>query len=101
MALMADTANKVEDTKKIENEEMLKRMKELKEMIEKNTALASAIESEPRRVLTKTYIEGTPGNLKNLLQTIIGSFSYDMKGAAVERLLAVTLMVEDITPKKK
>ena len=101
MALMADTADKVEETKKIENEEVLKRMKELKEMIEKNTALATAVESEPRKVLTKTYIEGTPGGLKNLLQTILGSFCYDMKGQTIERMLAVTLMVEDITPKKK
>jgi hypothetical protein len=98
---MGDIANKVEVAKKVENEEVLKRMKELKEMIEKNTALAAAVESEPRHVLAKTYIEGNPNTLKNLLSSMLQAYSYDNKGNAIERCIAVTLMVEDITPKKK
>ena len=85
-----------------ENEEMLKRMAELKEMIEKNSSLKTAIETEPKKVLAKTYIEGTPNSLKNLVSSIISSYSYDTKGQQyTDRILAVTLLVEDITDKKK
>jgi enoyl-[acyl-carrier-protein] reductase (NADH) len=90
-----------EEKKTKENEEMLKRMAELKEMIEKNSSLKTAIEAEPKKVLTKTYIEGTPNSLKNLVSSIISSYSYDSKGQQyTDRMLAVTLLVEDITQKK-
>jgi hypothetical protein len=90
-----------EEKKTKENEEMLKRMAELKEMIEKNSTLKTTLESEPKKVLTKTYIEGTPNSLKNLVSSIISSYSYDSKGQQyTDRMLAVTLLVEDITQKK-
>ena len=91
-----------EENKTKENEEMLKRMAELKEMIEKNSTLKTTLESEPKRVLTKTYIEGTPNSLKNLVGSILSSYAYDTKGQQyTDRVLAVTLLVEDITQKKK
>jgi hypothetical protein len=90
-----------EEKKTKENEEMLKRMAELKEMIEKNSTLKTTLESEPKRVLTKTYIEGTPNSLKNLVGSILSSYAYDTKGQQyTDRVLAVTLLVEDITQKK-
>jgi hypothetical protein len=74
---------------------------EIKAMIEKNSELAKVVDSEPRRVLSKLYIEGTPAGLKNHVSAIIGSFGIDAKGnSIVDRQIAVTLMVEDITPKK-
>ena len=85
----------------VDNETVLKRMAEIKAMIEKNSELAKVVDSEPRRVLSKLYIEGTPAGLKNHVSAIIGSFGIDAKGnSIVDRQIAVTLMVEDITPKK-
>jgi predicted RecB family endonuclease len=99
---MAIEEVKIHQEEKKENEEMLKRMAELKEMIEKNSTLKTAIEAEPKRVLVKTYIEGTPNSLKNLVSSIISSYSYDTKGQQyTDRMLAVTLLVEDITDNKK
>ena len=84
-----------------ENNEMLKSLAELKKMIEQNANLATAVETEPRKVLTKSYIEGTPGVLKGLISNIIGSYAFDAKGNAIqERSIAVTFMIEDVTPKK-
>jgi hypothetical protein len=96
-----ETKTQQEEKKTKENEEMLKRMAELKEMIEKNSTLKTTLESEPKRVLTKTYIEGTPNSLKNLVGSILSSYAYDTKGQQyTDRVLAVTLLVEDITQKK-
>lgn len=94
-----ETKNNKEKEK--ENEEMLKRMTELREMIEKNTKLNEKAQSQPTKVLTKTYIEGTPNSLKNLVSSIIGSFAFNTKGQPyTDRVVAVTLMVEEITPEK-
>ena len=85
----------------VDNETVLKRMAEIKAMIEKNNELAKVVDTEPRKVLSKLYIEGTPAGLKNHVSAIIGSFGVDAKGnSIVDRQIAVTLMVEDITPKK-
>lgn len=84
------------------DEAMLKRISEIKELMEKNASLAAVVETEPRKVLAKSYIEGTPSGLKNLISSLIGNYSYDSKGNAVsDRSLAVTIMIEDITPQKK
>ena len=83
------------------DEAMLKRISEIKELMEKNAALAAVVESEPKRVLAKSYIEGTPGSLKNLISSLIGSYSVDSKGNTItDRNIAVTIMIEDLTPKK-
>jgi hypothetical protein len=97
-----ETKIQQEEKKTKENEEMLKRMAELKEMIEKNSTLKTTLESEPKRVLAKTYIEGTPNSLKNLVSSILSSYAYDTKGQQyTDRVLAATLLVEDITDNKK
>lgn len=84
-----------------DNEVLIKLMSDLKEKIEKNSSLAKVVESEPRKVLAKTYIEGNPNSLKNTISSIINSYAFDAKGNAFpDRMLAVTLMVEDITQKK-
>ena len=83
------------------DEAMLKRISEIKELMEKNAALAAVVESEPKRVLAKSYIEGTPCSLKNLISSLIGSYSVDSKGNTItDRNIAVTIMIEDLTPKK-
>ena len=95
-----ETAPVKQETGK-ENSEMLKSLAELKKMIEQNANLTAAEETEPRKVLTKSYIEGTPGGLKGLISNIIGSYAFDAKGNAVpEKMIAITIMIEDITPKK-
>lgn len=84
-----------------DNKEMMQQMAELKKLIEKNSALQVVAESEPKNVLAKTYIEGTPQSLKNLIATLIGSYSIDSKGnTLLDKKLAVTLMIEDISSKK-
>jgi enoyl-[acyl-carrier-protein] reductase (NADH) len=98
---MADTESAVKKTDANNDETMLKRISEIKELMEKNAALATVVESEPKRVLAKSYVEGSPANLKSLISSLIGSYSYDSKGNAVgDRELAVTIMIEDITPAK-
>ncbi len=83
------------------DEAMLKRISEIKELMEKNAALATVVESEPKRVLAKSYIEGSPGSLKNPISSLIGSYSVDSKGNTItDRNIAVTIMIEDLTPKK-
>ena len=79
---------------------MLKRISEIKELMEKNAALQTVVEEEPRRVLSKMYIEGTPNNLKNIANNIISSYQYDSGGQTIKRTLAITLMIEDITPEE-
>ena len=80
---------------------MLKRISEIKELMEKNAALATVVESEPKRVLAKSYIEGTPNSMKNLIGTLIGSYAIDSKGNTIlDKRIAITIMIEDITSKK-
>jgi hypothetical protein len=87
---------------KSNDEAMLKRISEIKELMEKNAALAAVVESDPKRVLAKSYIEGTPASLKNLISSMISNYSFDSKGNTVSnREIAVTIMIEDITPKSK
>lgn len=84
-----------------DNETVLKRMAEIKAMIEKNNEMAKVVETEPRKVLSKLYIEGTPAGLKNIISSIIGGYGIDVKGNAVlDKRIAVTLMIEDLAPKK-
>ena len=100
---MTDDKGKIipQDGDKTNDEAMLKRISEIKELMEKNAALQAVVESEPRHVIAKTYIEGGPNFLKNLITSMLGGFAYDSKGNAVDRTLAITLMVEDITPQNK
>jgi hypothetical protein len=104
MALMTEdeNGNVIPQKESNKNDEaMLKRISEIKELMEKNAALAAVVESEPKRVLAKSYIEGTPGSLKNLISSLIGSYSVDSKGNTItDRNIAVTIMIEDLTPKK-
>ena len=104
MALMTEDekGNIIPQKESNKNDEaMLKRISEIKELMEKNAALAAVVESEPKRVLAKSYIEGTPGSLKNLISSLIGSYSVDSKGNTITaRNIAVTIMIEDLTPKK-
>ena len=99
---MADITKPVsaDESEKTTSGIMLKHMAELKEMIEKNQNLAAVVETEPKKVLAKTYIEGTPSMLKTLVSNLISAYGFDAKGNNLERTIAVTLMVEDITPKK-
>lgn len=91
-----------QETDKKNDEAMLKRISEIKELMEKNAALAAVVESDPKRVLAKSYVEGTPASLKNLISSMISNYSFDSKGNAVSnREIAVTIMIEDITPKSK
>jgi hypothetical protein len=85
----------------VDNETVLKRMAEIKAMIEKNNEMAKVVETEPRKVLSKLYIEGTPSGLKNIVSSIIGGYGIDVKGNPVlDKRIAVTLMIEDLVPKK-
>lgn len=89
------------DKETADNETVLKRMAEIKAMIEKNNEMAKVVETEPRKVLSKLYIEGTPAGLKNIISSIIGGYGIDVKGNTVlDKRVAVTLMIEDLTPKK-
>jgi hypothetical protein len=84
-----------------DNETVLKHMAEIKAMIEKNNEMAKVVETEPRKVLSKLYIEGTPAGLKNIISSIIGGYGIDVKGNPVlDKRIAVTLMIEDLAPKK-
>lgn len=80
---------------------MLKRISEIKELMEKNAALQAVVEQEPRKVLSKVYIEGTPNSLKNIANGLLNSYQYDSAGKQLDRTLALTLMIEDMTPDKK
>ena len=84
-----------------QQEETKKMLSDLKKLIEEKNELAKVVEQEPRKVLVKSYVEGTPTNLSKLISQTIVNYAYDTKGNTVpERTLAVTLMVEDIIPKK-
>lgn len=84
-----------------DNETVLKHMAEIKAMIEKNNEMAKVAETEPRKVLSKLYIEGTPAGLKNIISSIIGGYGIDVKGnTLLDKHIAITLMIEDLTPKK-
>ena len=84
-----------------QQEETKKMLADLKKLIEEKNELAKVVEQEPRKVLVKSYVEGTPTNLSKLISQTIVNYAYDTKGNTVpERMLAVTLMVEDIMPKK-
>ena len=96
--LMSEDGSKVAEKQQEDTQKMLA---ELKKIIEEKNELAKSIEQEPRKVLAKTYIEGTPSNLNKIISTMIGSYSFDSKGNSIpDRMIAVTLMVEDITHKK-
>ena len=94
MVKLAEQPSSTED-------KVLQKISDLQKLIEQNKSMAVSLEEEPKKVLVKMYVEGTPNNLKNTIGTIFNSYAYDSSGKAIEKQLAVTLMIEDKTPPKR
>lgn len=82
-------------------EKILQKISDLQKLIAQNKSMEDSLVKEPKNVLTKMYIEGTPTNLKNTISTIFNSYCYDSNGKPMDRTLAVTLMIEDKIITKK
>ena len=90
--------NKLEATKENETVGVAQQIKELKETLEKNAQLSKVIDEEPRKVVSKIYLQGDPMDLYNVCNSIFNSLKPKKQGERPGKF-ALTLMVEDITPK--
>lgn len=82
------------------DEAMLKLMKEIKEKIEQTNNMKTEVEKEPTAIVAKVYLQGTAYELTNTITSMLTPFK-PKQSSEKSKVLAVTMLVEDLSPKSK
>ena len=78
--------------------DVMKAIEGLREKMEKNQQVKEALEEEPKKVIAKSYFQGEPSDLINITAPMFNSLKPKKQGEKPGRY-AVTMMIEEITPK--
>ena len=78
--------------------DVMKAIEGLREKMENNQQVKEALEEEPKKVVAKSYFQGEPSDLINITGSMFNSLKPKKTGEQPKRY-AVTMMVEEVTPK--
>ena len=78
--------------------DVMKAIEGLREKMEKNQQVKEALEDEPKKVIVKSYFQGEPSDLINITGPMFNSLKPKKTGEQAKRY-AVTMMIEEVTPK--
>jgi hypothetical protein len=78
--------------------DVMKAIEGLREKMEKNQQVKEALEKEPKKVIAKSYFQGEPSDLINITNPMFNSLKPKKTGEQA-KCYAVTMMIEEITPK--
>lgn len=83
---------------KTNGEDMLKRMSELKELIEKNNQNKEQLDKEPSNVITKMYLQTTASGIINTITTMMNPYK-PQQSSEKPKQFAITLLIEELPQK--
>ena len=80
------------------DEVLLKRLSEIKELMEKNSHTKAQLEKEPTNVITKMYLQSTASGIINTVTTLMNPLKPQQSNEKPKRF-AMTLLIEELPQK--